>query len=146
MVGGPTLPGVRSPFAAVAAVALVAVAGCSSSSLGARSSVTTPPLSVAPSVSQVAFLLTGSAPQGADITYSFGDGGTEQQQGVDVPLVMKDGTVGMHFTVPIGGDLYFLAQNNAGGSLTCEIDVNGTPVSTHTSTVDGAVVVCSGTA
>jgi hypothetical protein len=41
----------------------------------------------------VVYTLTGSA-EGADITYSMGDGGTEQQQGVGVPLTNERWPVG----------------------------------------------------
>ena len=93
----------------------------------------------------VVFTLTGTA-SGADITYSVGDGGSEQQQNVAVPLVNRAGEPGLHFTASQGDFLYFSAQNNGGGSLTCTITADGSVVATHTSRGRFSVVQCDGNA
>lgn len=89
----------------------------------------------------VVFTLEGDAEDGADLTYGVGSDGTEQQQGVDVPMAPLS-----YSDVPPGAFLYFSAQNEGAGELTCTITVDGKVVSTHTSTGDYAIVTCEGQA
>lgn len=89
----------------------------------------------------VVFALEGDAEDGADLTYGVGSDGTEQEQGVDVPMAPLS-----YSDVPPGAFLYFSAQNEGAGELTCTITVDGKVVSTHTSTGDYAIVTCEGQA
>lgn len=90
----------------------------------------------------VTYLLTGHAPAGANITYILGDGGQEQQNGLAVPMMnKKTGKPGISFDAS-GGFLYFSAQNQGSGSLTCEIVEDGTVLTKHTSTGAYAIVTC----
>jgi len=122
---------------------LLSAAGCTSSGGGASSYAPAGGVSV---TEHVAYKLTGRA-SGADITYSVGQGGTEQQQGVAVPLVNKAGLEGLFLTASPGDFLYFSAQNSGEyGWLTCSILVNGRVIATQTSRGGFSIVTCQGTA
>lgn len=123
-------------------VPVLLIAGCSSSG----GSSTYPHAAYRPVVLHVAYHLSGSATQ-ADITYLTGSGGTEQQQGIDVPMVNKAGGDGLFFTAQPGDFLYFSAQNGGEfGSLTCTITENGRVISRQTSTGGYSIVTCQGAA
>jgi hypothetical protein len=126
---------------ALAIAAVLLTSSCSSSGTGSGGVTgAAPDLS-----SEVVYLLTGSA-EGADITYSAGGGGTEQQQGVAVPMKNKrTGLSGIRFNANFGDFLYFSAQNTGEfGSLTCEITVDGDTISRHTSSGAYSIVTCDG--
>lgn len=93
----------------------------------------------------IVYQLGGTADT-ADITVSAGDGGTSQQQGVDVPLTNKNGTAGLRYTVGAGTFLYLSAQNNGSGTLTCEIREDGVVVASQQSSGEYSIVTCEATA
>lgn len=82
----------------------------------------------------VKYKIAGSA-QSALVTYMNGQGGTEQAT-VNLPYE-KD------LTAKFGTFLSLVAQNQGGGSITCEIWVNDNKTSTSTSTAQYGVVTCS---
>lgn len=93
----------------------------------------------------VTYLLSGSATS-ADITYNT-PSGTEQQQGVDVPLTKEtDHTPGIEQHFGSGGFLYISAQNNGDGTITCEIKVDGLTVAQNTASGEFAIATCEGSA
>lgn len=165
--GGSTLRAMK--LWAILIVAVLALAGCTSSgkdpcnkicqasieradssymaSLSAAAATET--VSDAPEYDgppMVVYTLTGTAST-ADITYSTGGDGQEQQQGIDVPLVNSGtGEQGITFPATAGDFLYFSAQNDGDGTLTCTITEGGAVVSTHTSSGSYAIVTCEGTA
>jgi hypothetical protein len=97
---------------------------------------------------KIVYLLTGAAPNGANVTFiDTTNGKTQQQSNVSVPMTDKaSGTQGISFTAIPGQFLYLSAQNDAEGELTCSITENGQVVVTHTSTGAYTLVTCSGTA
>jgi hypothetical protein len=97
----------------------------------------------------IVYYLTGYAPDGADITYSLGGsaGSSEQQSGLTVPMTNKaTGLPGIRFKAEPGDYLYFSAQNQGAGTLTCKITEDGQIVDQHTSSGSYTIVTCSGTA
>lgn len=79
----------------------------------------------------------------ADITYVT-PSGMAQQVGVDVPLTMKDGTVGIRFVMPRGEFVSISAQNRGGGTITCRIFADATQIAVNTSSGEYAIASCDG--
>jgi hypothetical protein len=102
---------------------------------------------------EVTYQVGGDATS-ADITISTPNGGTSQQQGVDVPLTSKStGAQGLTFSgVPAGTFVYIAAQNSspdpdssAGiGTITCSILIDGVEAVSNMSSGDYAIATCSG--
>ncbi|QLQ14397.1 MAG: hypothetical protein HZY73_11110 [Micropruina sp.] len=89
----------------------------------------------------LAYYLEGDA-ESADITVSTASG-TSQQQGVDVPLMNKNGEAGLHYYGPaVPGFAYISAQNNGSGDLTCRIELDGKVIAQNTSSGRYAIVTC----
>jgi hypothetical protein len=88
----------------------------------------------------------GGTASSADITYSTSDGGTGQQEGVDVPIKRKDGGSGLEFTMTDGGFMYISAQNKGDGTLTCTITEDGIVVSNNFASGEFAIATCTGRA
>jgi hypothetical protein len=90
--------------------------------------------------------VTGSAKQ-SDITYTDSDGTTQQQTGIDVPMV--NSTTGQHgLTVTLKSGEFFsiLAQNDSDfGDLTCTVTDDGKVIQQHTAYGAGAIADCHGT-
>jgi hypothetical protein len=82
----------------------------------------------APAAQTVTYVVTGSA---ADVTY--GPAGTD-----------LSGTVPMHVSKPLGTPLYYAinAQLQGGGSVTCQILVNGAVISSSTATGGYNIAQC----
>lgn len=89
------------------------------------------------------------AAAGHDVTYKVSGASTAsidyvvaggQQQANDVPLPWSD-TEGLR-ALSSEARVYLSAQNGGDGSITCEIDIDGSPVVTNTSTGAYGVVTC----
>jgi len=96
-------------------------------------------------VHTVRYLVRGSA-RTADITYATSNGGTAQQNGVDVPLSREtDGAEGITYTMTEGAFVYISAQNGGEyGTIQCLIQVDGTVVLQNQSSGAYAIATCSG--
>ena len=92
----------------------------------------------------VRYTVLGTA-AGADLTWSDGNGGTEQAQGKAVPMVDEAGQPSwISFEAASGAPLYISAQNTGDfGDVTCVIEVDGAEVKRATSSGAYAVVSCS---
>ena len=99
---------------------------------------------VEPRTVEVVYELSGTA-RSADITYTGSGGSTEQQTGVDVPLVTTNGVRGLRITMAPGDFAYLSAQNKGDGTITCTIRAGATTVDTATSRGEFAIASCSGT-
>jgi hypothetical protein len=131
-----------------AAVGVAAVLATQSSGHPAR-----PAHAAATQMHEVTYQVGGDATS-ADITISTPNGGTSQQQGVDVPLTSKStGAQGLTFSgVPAGTFVYIAAQNSspdpdssAGiGTITCSILIDGVEAVSNMSSGDYAIATCSG--
>lgn len=97
-----------------------------------------------PRAVEVVYDVSGSATS-ADITYTGSGGSTEQQNGVDVPLVTTNGARGLRVTMAPGDFVYLSAQNRGPGTITCTIRAGATTVDTATSRGEFAIASCSGT-
>lgn len=87
--------------------------------------------------------IVGGNVSGASITMRTPTG--ISQQDVDVPLTTKSGDEGLHFTFASGAPVYLSAQNDdAQGSLFCEIEVDGVEVSKNTASGGYQIATCSG--
>lgn len=89
---------------------------------------------------KVGYELDGTA-RSADITYTT-PSGMGQQQGVDVPLTLKNGTLGIQLVMSDGAVPYISAQNTGSGSITCRILVDGAVVAENTSHGEFAIATC----
>lgn len=122
---------------------LVGCAGTSSRGLPAKTPTphATP---TPPPPHKVRYLLTGSA-ESADITIQTPTG-TSQQQGVDLPLHTDDGNRGLIFYGFGYGDFVYISAQNTGdyGSLTCQIEVDGTVISQNQASGAYAIASCQG--
>ena len=98
---------------------------------------------VTPRTIEVVYELSGTA-RSADITYTGTGGSTEQQTGIDVPLVTTSGERGLRVSMAPGDFAYLSAQNRGDGTITCTIRAGATTVDTATSRGEFAVASCSG--
>lgn len=98
------------------------------------------PTAAPPATDIVTYKVTGNGVGSATISYSVPDGSFSQQQAVGVGLPWSQ-----DFTRSGSFNVYTIVAQGGGGdgSLTCEIDVNGHPLTTQTSTGAYAVVTCS---
>ncbi|AKG41567.1 Lanthionine synthetase C family protein [Streptomyces xiamenensis] len=90
----------------------------------------------------VEYRITGDATT-ADVTWTDSAGQISQAAGRTVPMI---GTSAITTTAGIGDQLYVSAQNQGHGTITCTIAVDGTVVTTTTSSGAYAIVTCQGTA
>lgn len=125
----------------VAGLGVLAVAGIAAY---ARGDDNRPRGPVAPRTVEVVYDVSGSVTS-ADLTYTGAGGSTEQQNGVDVPLVTTNGDRGLRVTMAPGDFVYLSAQNRGPGSITCTIRAGATTVDTATSRGEFAIASCSGT-
>jgi hypothetical protein len=125
------------------AAGLLLLSGCGGGEVlvAGRTPVPAPPVRT---VNMVTYLVDGSASKAA-VTYETPTG-TEQMT-VDVPLVAYTGASGITFeTFQPGAFLYISAQNqDAYGSVTCSIKVNGEVISENTADGAYAIATCKGT-
>lgn len=92
--------------------------------------------------SAVVYELDGSVNY-ADITIVTPDG--MEQITADVPLMNRNGDVGLHLTFPAGEFVSISAQKpGERGTLTCRIKVDGRVVSENTSTAAYGIASCDG--
>ncbi|VXC66875.1 Flagellar hook-associated protein flgK [Arthrobacter sp. 9V] len=109
-----------------------------------RSQTSTSSSSSYKSTVEVLYEVEGTA-GGVDVTLQ-STSGTVQLNGKAVPLANRTtGTRGITYTMNRGSFTYISAQNNgASGTVTCRITVDGTVVSTNTSSGGYAIASCSG--
>lgn len=93
----------------------------------------------------IVYTLTGTATS-ADLTLTDAGGGTSQQSNATIPLTNQSGTPGIRFTATAGQQLYFSAQNDGDGTMTCTITDDGAVVDTETSSGQFTIVTCQGSA
>lgn len=93
----------------------------------------------------VVYQVSGTATS-ADITYKT-PSGISQQQGVDVPLKLADGTgYGISYSFQSGDFVSISAQNKGGGDIVCTITVDDRVISKNTASGEYAIASCDGTA
>ncbi|MFB9713986.1 MmpS family transport accessory protein [Arthrobacter methylotrophus] len=134
---------------AVATLVVVAALSWMSSSASKATSAASSPASSGQRLSSsrtVVYEVEGTA-KVVDITMSTASG-ISQQSNLKVPITAKDsGERGLTVTVNPGAYVSILAQNQgSSGTVTCRITVDGTVVSTVTSSGAYTIASCSGTA
>ena len=126
--------------AVLAAATAVVLAGC-----GTHPATSTTGSSAAPAGNAtvtVAYLISGSA-KTVDLTLQTATG-QSQQNDLKLPVKNRAGT-DINFEATPGQFVYVSAQNQGSyGTVTCEITVDGVPVSTNTSSGGYSIATCSG--
>lgn len=137
------LAAVLSALVLIAVVSSVIRSSSTPATAGGSSSSDTTPYG---STVEVLYEVEGTA-SGTNITLQSATG-TVQANDKAVPLASKaTGKRGMTYTMPRGHFVYLSAQNTgSSGSITCRITVDGTAVSTNTSSGGYAIASCNGTA
>lgn len=131
-------PSQWTPWQWVGAIALCIAAAIFIASRQSDGSATTP------ATHTVTYKVTGFG--NALITYSKPSG--IEQITAKLPLTNTDGDSGISWPVMTGQALTLSAQDQTGlgAAITCEIDIDGSPVSTNTSRGAYSVVTCDGLA